>query len=167
MTRKYINEFQRDFKLFNRFDRNGDQYIDRDEWMDYLVSQASQNHLTYNDLYKFFRDNAENVCKDPRPQPFKSDISDFDAVLAPLSDIWFLLDMDRDGHASPADLANAFRGMDFDEDGNITELEFHQKANRGLLEMCYQLAVMSDSEDDCSVSIDQVGPKKKQKDSDD
>ena len=99
--------------------------------MAYLLAQSDQSELSYNDFYAFFKKNAEDVCSDPRPLPFQSssssdsDISDYDAVLAPLSDIWFLLDTDRDGQASQEDLKKAFAGMDFDSDGNITELEFH------------------------------------------
>ena len=76
-------------------------------------------------------------------------MSDYDAFFGPLSKVWFAFDANKDGKITRNDLATAFDAWNFDKKGSISRKEFELVTDHNLLELCYEAAVMSDSDEDC------------------
>lgn len=78
-----------------------------------------------------------------------SDVSDFDGFMGPLSRLWFTLDTNSDGQISKVDIAQAFKKWNHDAEGGVSREEFFKSTDGTFLEMCFEAAVMSDSDQDC------------------
>ena len=109
--KKFFAGMRKGYPLFSLFDRNKDGMITEGEFIALggLVGNEKSDYFKFNHLHDWFRQNAKEICHDPRPQPLDSDSDsnsdheDFDGFMGPLSKFWFQLDIDRNGYIDKDD----------------------------------------------------------------
>ena len=123
---------------------NKDGSVSKQEWVDVFLEQGDRKELKYDDLLRYFQEQAKTICEDPRPATKVADSFQnkkvFGGLLGPVSDVYFALDRDQNGAIEPQDIQDFFKDMDSTKTGNISRVDFNEATDAILLETCMEAA---------------------------
>jgi hypothetical protein len=100
-------------------------------------------------------ENASEVCFDPRSS--NTEVEERDGIWSAFTAMWFFYDTDANGFIEAHDVRAAFAAMDFWSNGRIDRTSVESVTDGVALELCFEAAIASDSEDsdsDCDIDED-------------